>query len=177
MLLGPAAQAFTLAVSAAVAQVGDGVSALNHRVPVEAVGEAHARPKVQIVNGYLVVAGAAHAVAVLRGSAEQVAGRRDLAVLGARNTLIVLGHGVGHHQVVAQAGVQRQLVRELEVVLDVQPETAFVLTAVVVDDVRLAESGRPSRKLANELPYWEKLELVVFGIEVSAWLKLKWPPL
>ena len=29
----------------------------------------------------------------------------------------------------------------------------------MVDDVRVAESGRPSRKLANELPYWEKLDV------------------
>ena len=55
------------------------------------------------------------------------------------------------------------------------PEKAFVCRAVVVDAVRVAESGKPSRKLANELPYWEKLEFVVLGMEVSAWLKLKWP--
>ena len=56
-------------------------------------------------------------------------------------------------------------------------EKASVLTATLVFEVRPAESGRPSRKLAKELPYSEKLGLVVFGMEVSAWLKAKWPPL
>src|SRR5215469_11959548 len=42
--------------------------------------------------------------------------------------------------------------------------------------LRLEESGRPSRKLANGLPHFEKFALLGFGMEVCALLKLKCPP-
>ena len=88
MLLGPPSCAFTLAVSAAVAQVGDGISALNHRILVDAVGEANARTKVQFVNGYLVVAGTARAVAILRWQRRAGCRPTGFGVVGARNTLL-----------------------------------------------------------------------------------------
>ena len=64
------------------------VSTLNHGFLVEAVGEAHARTKVQTVITNLVIARAAGAVAVFGGRTQYVAGRWIGCADAARNTLL-----------------------------------------------------------------------------------------
>src|SRR5581483_6737931 len=118
-------RALALAVSAAVAKVGKRISALNHRAPVDAIRKTQARSKVQTMNGYPVVTGAALAVAIFRGSAGQVAGCGIWSVRS-QEDIVVRGQRVRHHQVVTQSGIQRQLAGDLEVVLDVRAERVCV---------------------------------------------------
>ena len=174
-VVGAAAQAFTLAVSAVVAEVGDG--SIRPESPCSCRRCRRSRRADQSSDREW-RSGCSPRSPCSCHTAVAAPGRLPAAGFGVQRIqkhVIVLGHRVGHHQVIAQAGVQRQLVGELEVVLDVRGDSIRVEQPSWLPPCGWRNPAGPAGSWQTSCRTGRSWDSSVLGMEVSAWLKLKWP--